>query len=345
MFISTTAGRLLLAAAIFNLAKAADYRLVDSFDQSNFFGKFEFFSGPDPTKGFVKYVDIFTADRTGLAGYVRDGVYLGVDFENHTTTGRPSVRVISKKSYTKGLFIADIAHMPAGVTDEGSCGLWPALWTVTKGDWPAGGEIDLIEGVNTQSNNSIVLHTATQCHVANTGTLKSTKVSTTDCKGDVGCRQEAGVPSTYGAGFNAQGGGLYALEWTDKQISTWFFPRGSDIANILTTGQAAINITGLPGTESFGPPLARFIATDGCSFADSFRDHRIVINTAFCGQWAGEVWDQDATCKSLARTCEDHVGRNPEAFREAYWLINSIKVYQKGGWARRSMRRGVRYVS
>ena len=234
--------------------------------------------------------------------------------------------------------------MPAGATDDGSCGLWPALWTVSKSNWPKGGEIDLIEGVNAQSNNSIVLHTVDQCHVANTGALKTTRFLSTDCKGNIGCRQEAGIPNTYGAAFNTQGGGLYALEWTDEQISTWFFPRGSDMANVLATGQAAVNTTGLPGTGSFGPPLASFTATDGCSIADSFSDHSIVINTAFCGEWAGKVWAQDATCSSLARTCEDHVGRNPEAFREAYWLINSIKVYQKTNWARRSMRRGVRYV-
>jgi hypothetical protein len=35
--------------------------------------------------------------------------------------GRNSVRLVSKKSWTHGLFIADIAHMPGGI-----CGTWPA---------------------------------------------------------------------------------------------------------------------------------------------------------------------------------------------------------------------------
>jgi len=37
-------------------------------------------------------------------------------------TGRNSVRIGSKKQYTKGLFIFDIKHTPTG------CGTWPALW-------------------------------------------------------------------------------------------------------------------------------------------------------------------------------------------------------------------------
>jgi len=46
--------------------------------------------------------------------------------------GRNSVRLVSKKSWTHGLFIADIAHMPGGV-----CGTWPSreflcLWDIEK---------------------------------------------------------------------------------------------------------------------------------------------------------------------------------------------------------------------
>ena len=52
-------------------------------------------------------------------------VYLGVD---NTTTiatsaqGRDSVRLESKESFTQGLLVADIAHMPGN-----ACGIWPAL--------------------------------------------------------------------------------------------------------------------------------------------------------------------------------------------------------------------------
>ena len=38
------------------------------------------------------------------------------------STSRPSIRLTSKQNYTRGLFIADIAHLPVA-----ECGAWPAL--------------------------------------------------------------------------------------------------------------------------------------------------------------------------------------------------------------------------
>lgn len=44
--------------------------------------------------------------------------------------GRASVRLEGKTSYTKGLFVADIAHMPGN-----ACGVWPSFWTLGSGTW------------------------------------------------------------------------------------------------------------------------------------------------------------------------------------------------------------------
>lgn len=53
--------------------------------------------------------------------------YLGVDYTTPLTVaggvGRGSVRIESKKTYNKGLFLVDIKHMPGGI-----CGTWPAFW-------------------------------------------------------------------------------------------------------------------------------------------------------------------------------------------------------------------------
>lgn len=43
-----------------------------------------------------------------------------------------SIRISSKKTYNRGLFIADFKAMPHG------CGTWPAYWSVGPG-WPGGG--------------------------------------------------------------------------------------------------------------------------------------------------------------------------------------------------------------
>jgi len=327
-------------------AASSAYSIVDVFDSTNFFNEFDFFTQPDPTHGFVQYVDAATASRDGLAGFTEGGVYLGVDYTNTTTTGRPSVRVTSKKTWTKGLFIADIAHMPAGAEGSNGCGLWPAFWMFGP-NWPNSGEVDIIEGVNSQTSNSVTLHTAPGCSMSSTGgAAPATKLVTSNCQGTQGCTQDTGASNNYGAGFNAAGGGVYALEWTDEAIKVWFFPRGSSLATQLSSSPGSsssgssssntissrdsLDSSAAPDPSTFGTPLASFLSTDNCSIQQHFANQNLVFNTGFCGDWAGEVWSSDETCSALADTCEEYVGANPEAFAQAYWLANGVRVYQVG---------------
>jgi len=325
------------AALAAGLAQAASlkYTLVDNFDSTNFFNEFQFFTDTDPTNGAVRYVDAVTANRDSLAGYYRDSVYLGVDHTTvlNTTTKRPSVRVTSQKAYTKGLFIADIAHMPAGKTDDDACGLWPAFWTVGP-EWPGDGEIDILEGINTQSSSAITLHTGKECIISNNGSAPTTSLFNDSCNGKIGCRQETNGKNNYGAGFNAAGGGIYVVEWTDEAISAWFFSRDSHQAASLSsstssssTGNTKAASTQLD-TSSFGTPVANFVGGNQCSISDNFKDQSIIINTDFCGEWAGKEWGQNPTCAALGPSCDDYVAAHPEKFEHAYWLINSIKVYK-----------------
>jgi beta-glucanase (GH16 family) len=261
-------GAVLLSTGI---AQAAKYTQIESYDASNFFDKFDFFSGGDPTHGFVKYVDKNTANQAGLAGLSQGGVYLGVDNKTKTTTGRNSVRVTSKRAYTKGLFIADIAHMPVGTGPGESCGLWPAFWMFGP-NWPASGEIDIIEGVHNQASNAITLHTSAGCSMGNAGSIGSSKLSTPVCSADTGCGQSTAASNNYGAGFNAIGGGVYAVEWTSQAISVWFFARNDpNIAKLAN-----------PDPATFGQPLANFVGNP-CNIDQHFVSHNLVFNTDFCG--------------------------------------------------------------
>jgi beta-glucanase (GH16 family) len=308
----------LLAAAS---AQQLQYALKDHFDQSNFFTGFNFFSDRDPTNGFVRYAAAQTANSAQLAGYADGMVYLGVDFRDPSPAGgRASVRVSSNAAYTRGLFVADIAHMPVG------CGVWPAFWTFGP-NWPNSGEVDIIEGVNSMDTTLITLHTGPGCSVRAEGGLPDTVLKETNCNKDEGrggCGQTTTNRAGFGAGFNANGGGVYAMEWTPQSISVWFFPRGSPQA-----AATAANATAPPDMASWGPPTARFV---GCDFDQHFRAHNIVFNTALCGDWAGkqEVWAADATCSAAAPTCRDFVTANPGAFAEAYWLIKSVTVFEAG---------------
>lgn len=303
---------------------SAKYVIEDTYNTNNFFSGFSFFEGGDPTHGFVEYNTAVQANNSALAGYSNNAVYLGVD---HTTVnpsgGRGSVRVTSNKAYTHGLFIADIAHMPGS-----TCGVWPAFWSFGP-NWPASGEIDIIEGVNSQTTDTMTLHTSAGCSMSSAGSASGTVMTSSDCNasnGNLGCGASTSATNNYGDGFNAVGGGVYAMEWTSSSISIYFFPRAAIPADITA---------GAPNPASWGAPQAKF-AGSGCDIDAHFANHNIVFDTTFCGDWAGQVWGS-GSCASKAATCSDYVAQNPAAFVDAYWLINSVKVYQQSGAGKREL--------
>jgi beta-glucanase (GH16 family) len=246
----------------------SSYSIVDTFDYTNFFTEFSFFTGADPTGGFVDYQGAVAANQSGLAGFSDGAVYLGVDYKiMNPTGGRNSVRVGSNRAYAKGLFIADIAHMPSS-----TCGVWPAFWTFGP-NWPDSGEIDIIEGVNLQATDSITLHASEGCVLQGSGSLATSVLSTTSCTGDTGCSFTTANPLSYGSGFNAAGGGVYAMEWTSSAIQVYFFPRALIPADIKA---------GTPDPSTWGMPMARF-SGPGCDIDSHFKNHQIVFDTTFCG--------------------------------------------------------------
>lgn len=312
---------------------AQQYRLQDDYAPSTFGSQFKFFTDADPTHGYVNYVSEAAASSSGLFSTTQSSVHLGVDSANVVSAGargRDSIRLESVKTYNAGtLFILDATHMPVG------CGTWPAFWLYGP-NWPSSGEIDIIEGVNNQGQNSFAAHTNAGCTVSTAATSSGSQaflgqLSTSNC--DVNAAGQAtnagcGIvssqgASSYGAGFNANNGGVYATEWANEAISIWFFPRGS-LPSDVTSGN--------PNPASWGIPQARF-GTPSCDINQHFKDQSIVINTALCGDWAGGVWSQDSTCSAKASTCQEFVQNNPTAFQDAYWEISSLKVYQANGGA------------
>ncbi|KAF2729114.1 hypothetical protein EJ04DRAFT_77749 [Polyplosphaeria fusca] len=310
---------LLSGAALANLA-IAGYVLEDDY-MNDFFGNFDFFTAPDPTNGFVDYVDQSTAQSTGLINATSGGISWGVDSTNQTPNGRPSVRISSKKSYDSGLVVLDVAHMPTG------CGTWPAFWMVGP-DWPDNGEIDILEGVNDQETNAMTLHTGPNCAITGNGAqggfsgdvaTENCDVNAPDQDKNAGCSIKHPSKQSYGAGLNDIQGGVYATQWTEDAISVFFFPRDSIPKDIAS---------GSPDPSTWGLPSAKF--SGSCDIASTFKQQQIVFDTTFCGDWAGNAWDS-SSCSSKAKTCDEYVQNNPEAFGEAYWTINSLKVYQDNG--------------
>jgi hypothetical protein len=167
----------------------------------------------------------------------------------------------------------------------------------------------------------MALHTNGGCSISKSGDF-SGNVITTNCDvhapgqfDNQGCQITTDNQQTYGDGFNREGGGVYATEWTSDFIAIWHFPR-SQIPQDIQSGN--------PNPSSWGRPLAKFAGA--CNIDEHFRDHRIIFDITFCGDWAGGVWNQQ--CSDKQTDCQSFVREQPEAFVESYWLINSIKVYQ-----------------
>ncbi len=79
---------------------------------------------------------------------------------NSTGRGRNSIRITSQESWNDAIYVLDIEHMPEG------CSTWPAFWTKSAiSTWPAGGEIDIIEGILVSSYclPSVSLTRASRC--------------------------------------------------------------------------------------------------------------------------------------------------------------------------------------
>lgn len=245
---------------------------------------------------------------------------MGVDTKNlypSNGPGRPSVRISSVASYTHALYILNLSHMPTG------CGTWPAFWSLGP-NWPSNGEIDIIEGVNTNTQNLMSLHTSDNCTVA--GTNETGTLQTSNCyinaNSNSGCGVQSASTTSYGSGFNSNGGGVYAMEWTSSWIRVWSFGRNSIPASITD---------GTPDPSTFGTPSANFQGS--CNIDSHFALHNIVFDNTFCGDYAGNTYGSDASCPQTSgatgmQSCINYVGNNPSAFAEAYWSINSLKVYQ-----------------
>ena len=84
------------------VTNAKSYTLVSTFDSTNFFDEFSFFTGTDPTNGFVDYVSQSAADSSDLVYYQNNQVYLGVDYTtSNPTRGRASVRLSSNQAFSE----------------------------------------------------------------------------------------------------------------------------------------------------------------------------------------------------------------------------------------------------
>lgn len=132
-----------------------------------------------------------------------------------------------------------------------------------------------------------------------------------------------GPSNSYGTPFNTAGGGVYALYLEAQRARVWFWPNAQVPADARSDSPS-------PNGWAAASVVADFqTANGGCDVASNFHTQSVIINIDFCGSGVGqEWWDSNADCVRAAPTCEEYVAENPAAFSEAYWLINSVKLFQ-----------------
>lgn len=304
-----------------------------------------YFTLPDPTNGFVKY-----GENSDLLKYLeKDKLRIGVQGDGYTSAqgARKSIRLTTSKRYNSGLFVISADHMPEGKAT------WPAFWLLgdtSSQSWACNGEIDIIEGVNSTTNlphsctNTVTLHTNGQkCYQnvqqVSTNSRNQETISNPDCNAgsdaSCGCKSDEKCPyqgcsvksknqRSFGAGFNAEGGGVYACELTDDgKVTVWFFEH-SQVPSDIARGNPEPSKWNRDNVVSFTP----------CS--GNFKNMQLVLNTTLCGDWAGEAFPDVVPNSKSPQTnktnCEIYVKdtkNNKSLQTMAYWIINYVKVFKK----------------
>ncbi|KAG6850215.1 hypothetical protein H0H93_016394 [Arthromyces matolae] len=315
----------ILAAASSSLAIYVPLR---EYSGATFFDAWDFYGDVDNTTwGNVTFLDRPSAMAQRLA-YIDDTTGHAIIRVDNTTNiapeevvNRPSVRLTSQDTYGEGnLILIDVAHIPTG------CSVWPSFWTLgIDAVWPGGGEIDIIEGINLMPKNQMALHTTPTTpgclqapDVLQSGKTVYTNCSSSDDDGR-GCVVQETKTNSFGDGFNAAGGGVFATQIDISGVYMWFWSR-PDIPTSISGATPTSNID----STTFGTPSAAWPAT-GCNFTEFFTPQQLILLTTLCGEWAGVPNIYAQTCSG---TCISNVIGDGSVYNDAWWDVAYVRVYQ-----------------
>ncbi|KAK0207144.1 concanavalin A-like lectin/glucanase domain-containing protein [Desarmillaria ectypa] len=302
------------------------YAPLREYAGQNFFSGWDFPGNYDNTTwGNVTFVDQATASTNKLA-YVNNAgnAILRVDNSTDVTgTGivyRDSVKLLSKDLYPLGSLITiDIIHMPYG------CSVWPSFWTFggTDLEWPMYGEIDIIEGINLNTNNQMALHHNDSSCVQPQNPGQSGRTLNADCSGQagsIGCRVAETKPNSFGEGFSQNGGGVFALQFDVSGAYIWFWPR-QNIPKSIASATSTSNMD----TTDWGLPSASY-PSSGCDIQKLFKPQRLILDITLCGDWAGVPTIFNTQCSG--QCVQDFVmGPGSPKYDNAWFEIPYLRTY------------------
>ncbi|CAD7936536.1 unnamed protein product [Amoebophrya sp. A25] len=299
---------------------------------------FHEFTGDDPTHGFVDFAEGWNR-RESLIKTIpprpgRQANRIQIEFATGPPTpkGRPAIRLATKQEFGFGsLFVVDVERMPVGD------GTWPAYWTTIKGGvdgcgWPSGGEIDMMEHIQGFGMENMVstLHTDPGCWMHVPGITNGG-----NCQGNNGCGLTAKeVPS--GHQFNKENGGIHLMSMDTNSIRMWFFNRATaDHFDEEDMGLGAFWEKKMQELQ----PYATFPLESKCQGGTFFKPQTFIIDTTFCGDWAGQAFAPPGGPYGLPGCIhvvkESNYGANwdtqehPESSRK--FIFGSVRVFNPEG--------------
>eukprot|EP01084_Bolivina_argentea_P302988 523061_1 len=304
----------------FYLIFGQSYELIETHSGNTFFDGFLFESHDGTFSDFITNETI--AKQMGLINTTNSTAYIGTDYWNKVgSNGRPAIQIGSVNRYSNGLFILNVSHMPTG------CCVWPAWWLCGP-DWPNEGEIDIIEGTNLATDDISHLHTGKGCNFMNVsvnmtgeyGSWCDKNCTTVSNSSHDGCGIWAENNNSYGIQFNNNNGGIYVAEVNDNiGIRLWFWTQSNVPIDIINKQ---------PNPNTWSIPFAYWPFGMWCT-SDHVKDLQMIFDLYYCGGAATDSkWNEQ--CGNIVgnATCEEFVMNNPSYFKDAYWLINYVDIYQ-----------------
>ena len=361
-----TAGQTESSSIYENIFFALDFenQQINISDVERYF--FTTFPHNDPTLGDVVYdrlrwknEEIIKLDPNGgLYGYIKN---------RNDSSSFDSFRFTSKPYFNLTNDVKKILFVFKGKLPSGK-GLWPAWWLngsredewiyksfqkyisdddldlysgkgefystpspVNCTDWPAGGEVDIIETINGDNIVYNTIHTCPQmCDSEwNDDGVLINCANATSSDPNSGC---SGVPYQL-----TSPEGTFACLWEENQINFYYWEPGSDVRS--EEGPLSNN----PNPEKWNKHLknhVRFLKTDfkcdegihmgwqctNCEGKDkcSFVNLKMVINTTVCGKWAGSNFDET---KNSASNCKTYiVNEGLDSINNQYLKIEYVSV-------------------
>jgi hypothetical protein len=306
---------------------AATYKLADDYSGTTFFDHWDYYGKYDNlTLGDVNWVDKANATSKQLT-YVNSAGNAILKVSTETVVydnKRDAVRITTQKAYPVGtIWIVDAVHMPFG------CSVWPAIWTKGQ-NWPDDGEIDILEGINLNTNNQIALHTRPGCtHVASPPNQLGKSLEL-DCSKDAGCTVQDPRVTSYGDGFNKAGGGIFATQFASDGIYIWFWSRASIPTSVTALSSSKSPITSL---TDWGNPVASYPGGSNCDIPKAFTSQNLIIDITLCGVWGRDPQFYQPQCGTRGPTkgetaCYvDNVLGNGTNYQEAYFELKYVRAY------------------